>query len=178
MKPRILQAEQIEKMIRRAKTDRDRAMIVLLWRAGLRCAEACAVTGADLEPAPGGGLRLLVRNGKGGKSRYIGLDRKSAEILSRVCDGDAPLLRTRTGQPVDTSYVRRKLPQIAKSAGIPGRVHPHGLRHSFALDLHRESWSVREIQLALGHSSLETTAVYLVGIGADHIVDAGSRREW
>ena len=142
MSSRPIPKHEIDAMFRRAK-GRDRALFVMLWRAGLRSFEACALHLEDLEFLEDGRLRVHVRRGKGGKSRYVGLHPRWADevkgwlgILSGLMGGKAVangwLLPTSSGQPITTSQVRRSIALLGKNAGIRGRVHPHALRHRYA----------------------------------------------
>ena len=174
--PRTLAEQECLGLLAAAKTPRDKAMIVLLWRAGLRCAEACALVWSDIEMVASG-ARIHVRHGKGDKSRYVALDAKSMDIVL-ASGGKRFVLETGTGRAVDTSHVRRRIKVLAKTAGIRGRVHPHGLRHTFARNLHDEGVSVRSIQVALGHSSLAQTDTYLRSLGCDEAVALLLERSW
>jgi integrase len=91
---------------------------------------------------------------------------------------DVYLLRTSEGRPLDPSHLRRWLPMLARRAGLARRVHPHCLRATFARQLYDEGVGIREIQLALGHRRLDTTAVYLQSVGASEVVAATQEREW
>jgi hypothetical protein len=82
------------------------------------------------------------------------------------------------GDPVWPSYLRTMLARKARQAGIDKRVWLHGLRHHFAVTLAREGHSVRVVQLALGHASLSSTAVYLEMLGAEDAIRAIRGREW
>lgn len=182
--PSPLTSEQAASLLAAARKARDRALVVLLWRAGLRCAEACAVRTRDLEAQRDGGLRVHVTNGKGGKARFVGLDKRAAEyvvrstpIRSRIAGGDY-VLRTSSGLPLQTNNARLTIKRLGQTAGLGRRVHPHALRHTFARDLLNEGYNVREIQLALGHAKLVTTQIYLSSLGLDEVVETMTRREW
>ena len=176
---RPLSPGDAKRILKRARTRRDRALVVLLWRAGLRASEACGLRSTDVIELAGGGVKLHIRQGKGNRSRFVGLDKRAADYIRPLAGpGDEFILRTATGQPLTTSQIRRKLPQLASAAGIKYRVHPHALRHTFARDLLEEGFSLRAIQVALGHSSLATTQVYLQSIGCDEVVEQAVEREW
>jgi site-specific recombinase XerD len=144
---------------------RNRAIIATLYGAGLRLAEALALKPSDVN-FDAGEIRVL--HGKGDKSRTAGIDdgalghvarwvdtRRSLRIRGRV------LLCTLGGDPLDPRYVRQMLVRCAMRAGIDKRVHPHGLRHTHAVELEQAGFTASEIQQQLGHASLNTTAVYL-----------------
>lgn len=163
---------------------RDRAQLALLWRCGLRAAESCALELSDFRP--GSPCTVRVRSPKGaarGKApREIGLDERTCNTVRAWIDvrGEAPgpLFCTRPGGRVQTPYLRRMLPRLAKTAGIARRVHPHALRHTFARELYDEATGIVHIQKALGHDSLQTTATYLESIGASDVVSMTAGREW
>lgn len=151
---------------------RNRALLLTLWRAGLRISEALALKPRDLDRAQGS---IQVLNGKGGKARTVGLDPMAFAVIDRWLDvrgsrqlpASAPLFCTLQGQAMIPSYVRALLPRLARKAGLSKRVHAHGLRHTFAAELAREGVPMNQIQKQLGHSSLAVTSRYL-----DHISPA------
>lgn len=165
---------------------RDRAYLAVLFRCGLRNNEARMLDLDDLhmdtEP-----WSIRVRFPKGvqsgkGKPREIGVDAPTQRILKNwlALRGSAagPLFYTATRKRVDTSYLRRKIKVLGKAAGITRRVHPHALRHAFARGLNDEGVPIRLIQLALGHSTLNTTAIYLQSLGDPEVIAATGKREW
>lgn len=144
---------------------RNRALIALMYGAGLRLAEAIALKPSDID-LDAGAVRVL--HGKGDRGRTAGIDdgallhvarwthtRKSLDLPGRA------LMCTLAGAPLSPRYVRAMLTRAAAKAGIDKRVHPHGLRHTHAAELEAAGFTVSEIQQQLGHSSLNTTAVYL-----------------
>jgi site-specific recombinase XerD len=132
---------------------RNRALVELVYSAGLRSAEAVALDLADVDFEQ---EHVRVR-GKGGKERVVPLGEEAAHVLARylrearpeLAQGanDALFLSVR-GRRLDTSTLRRLLP------------HPHRLRHSFATHLLEGGADLRTIQELLGHASLSTTQVY------------------
>ena len=162
---------------------RNRALVVVLWRCGLRAFEACGLELKDLA-AYGKGYRVTVLRPKGhekGKPpRVIGVAYDTKEILDEwiVIRGEAPgpLFTTSNRQVIQTSYLRQLLPQLARRAGIHRRVHPHALRHTFAQELYDETKDIRLVQAALGHDNISTTERYLAAIGATQMVSVTSAR--
>lgn len=168
---------------------RNRALIATLWRSGLRISEALALRPhhVDFEAKT-----LTVECGKGGKYRVSGVDDGALAEISRwlfvramlgIKDpARAPLFcsvnQPRPGQPMWSAYVREMLAELALQAGVPRRVAPHQLRHCFAVELVREGVGVRVVQLALGHSSLATTANYLQAISGGEAADYVGARSW
>lgn len=181
---RVPTPEDIERLLRSfsdAPTSvRNRALVALLWRCGLRISEALALTPGDLDPRRG---RLVVRRGKGSKSRTVGLDAGawalcSAWLALRPDVGRAaPVFVTLDGEAVSASYVRSMLLRKGAKIGLPG-LHPHAFRHAFAAGLAREGHSMPTVQKSLGHASLATTAVYLASLGEDEAADAVAGRAW
>ena len=148
---------------------RNRALLIVGYRCGLRLAEALALHLRDVDTKGG---HILVRCGKGGKRRQVGIDPGSLEIVQRWIDtrkalglnGRQPLFCTLKGDELKQAYVREFLARIGTKAGIEKRIHYHGLRHSYAWQLSEAGVPVVKIQRALGHSSLATTSRYL-----DHV---------
>ena len=157
---------------------RVRAMIVVLWRAGLRIQEALALWEHDLDARRGS---VLVRSGKGGRRREVGMDEWGWEQLrpwlaARVQLPVGPLFciiegPTR-GRPWSDAAVRREFRRLAAAAGIRRRFPQHQLRHAHALELAREGVPLNIIQRQLGHANLGTTSIYLQGIDPDEIITA------
>ena len=77
-----------------------------------------------------------------------------------------------------SSYVRSIIKRLGIQAGIPKRVHSHGLRHTHAYELMMEGIPIPIIQRQLGHSSLATTDIYLSHIAPKQVIDAISSRDW
>lgn len=162
---------------------RNRALITVLYRGGLRLAEALALKPKDLDPNAG---TITVLHGKGDRRRTIGLDPGAMAIVMRWIDkrkqlgidGRAPLFCTLAAQSLKPSYVRTLLPRLANKTGIDKRVHPHGLRHTHAYELMMEGVPVPIIQQQLGHASLATTDRYLRHIAPRDVVEAMQQREW
>ena len=88
-----------------------------------------------------------------------------------------PLFFTKHLHRVDSSFVRKKLREVGKMLGLDGKTHPHAFRHTFARELHDEEISVRIIQKALGHKNLNTTQVYLQGLGDPEVIAVTGGRE-
>ena len=153
-----------------------RALIVVLWRGGLRIQEALALGERDLDHRRGS---LLVRNGKGGRRREIGMDAWGWQqlhpwLVARVelpigplfCVIDGP---TR-GRPWSSANVRVEFRRLAAQAEIRRRFAPHQLRHAHAVELAHEGVPLNVIQRQLGHANLGTTSIYLQGIDTEEII--------
>ena len=185
-----------------ATAARNRAILALAYRSGLRISEVLALCPKDLDIHPskqmesgvvgggggggGGGGAIRVLNGKGGRSRTVGVDAGAVAIVAEWLvhrrgygfgDG-APLFCTRSGRRVTTAYTRRLLPHLAGLAGIAKRVHAHGLRHTHAAELRAEGVDIGIISKQLGHVSIATTIRYLDHIAPTAVVEAVGSRAW
>jgi integrase len=151
-----------------------RGLIVVLWRAGLRIQEALTLTEADLDRRRGS---LLVRRGKGGRRRQVGMDDWAWEQLepwltARIELPVGPLFcvvngPTR-GRPWSAAAARTEL---RHEAGVRRRFAPHQLRHAHAVEMAREGVPLIVIQRQLGHTNLGITSIYLQGIDNAEIID-------
>ena len=159
-----------------------RAIIVILWRAGLRISEALALNETDLDPERGA---VLVRHGKGDKRREVGMDRWAWSHLTPWLDlrRELPVgrlfcvLRGPTrGRPCATAGIRAQMHQVASTAGVRRRFAPHQLRHAHAVEMSREGISLIVIQRQLGHADLAITSRYLRGIDNTEIIEAVYQR--
>jgi site-specific recombinase XerD len=180
--------DEVEALIRtcsrRAPTGiRNRAMIAVAWRSGLRIGEVLALKPKDIDLDGG---TVTVQHGKGDRRRVVGLDAGTASLLAHWLDmrkkrginGRAPLFCTLDGGAIDQSYVRHLLPRLASKAGIEKRVHAHALRHAYAASLEREGATISMIRDLLGHSSAAVTDRYLRRLGAGEAVEFARRRKW
>jgi site-specific recombinase XerD len=162
---------------------RNRALLVALYRAGLRVGEALNLLPKDLDPEAG---TIRVLHAKGDKARTVGLDQGAWAIIERWLErrsalginGKSPVFCTLRGEPLDTSYCRRLLPRLARKAGIQKRVHPHGLRHTFAFELAGENVPLHLVQQQLGHSNLSTTDRYVRHLNPTAVIQAMKSRAW
>lgn len=143
---------------------RDRAILEVMYGAGLRVGEAVALDVGDID-----GELVRVRRGKGGKERYVPLGSKARAALGEYLprrgelhhpgSPDQALFLGRQGGRLGARQVRRIVDAQAARAEIPP-THPHALRHSYATHLLGSGADLRSIQELLGHASLKTTARY------------------
>lgn len=139
---------------------RDRALMRLLYRGGLRCAEALALRPRDIVLAR---HEIRVNEGKGGKDRVVWVDGATVEMLARWKDirpSSEFFFCTLAGRSLRDSDVRDMVARRGRKAGIEIRVHPHLLRHTFASEFLEDGGTLIELQQLLGHERLETTAIY------------------
>ena len=174
--------EEIVAVMRHTSDDRHgwrvRAMIVVLWRAGLRIQEALALAEHDLDhaaridPRPPRQGRAPPR----GRHGRVGLGAAAAWLTAALelpvgplfCIIDGP---TR-GRPWSGAAARAEFRRLAARAGVRRRFAPHQLRHAHALELAREGVALNIIQRQLGHTNLGTTCIYLQGIDPEEIITA------
>jgi len=151
---------------------RDLAILLLLYGAGLRVAEALSLT-ARVMPI---GTTLRV-TGKRSKTRIVPIVpavREAIDDYVRQCpyplSGDAPLFVGARGGPLNPDLVRRSVAAARKRLGLPDTLTPHALRHSFATHLLAGGADLRALQELLGHASLSSTQIY-TAVDAARLLD-------
>ena len=185
--PKALAESQVGALLAAADVDtpeglRDRAMLELMYAAGLRVSELVNLP-ANAVNLRQGAVRVL---GKGGKERLVPLGEESRHWLERYLAQARPQLAAGKPVPADASgtvplflAAARRAPtrqafwasikRHAAAAGIdPRTVTPHGLRHSFATHLLNHGADLRALQLLLGHASLSTTQIYTL-VAREHL---------
>jgi integrase/recombinase XerD len=167
---------------------RNKVLIIVLYRCGLRVSEVLGIRSSDYNQQEGT-LRVI---GKGNKMRVVGLDsqtqmnldlwmlkRKELGINGK---GNPPIFcgisKQNLGQPIQTVYVRNLLKLLGKKAGIEKRMNPHNFRHSFAHDLLNEGIGLQHIQISLGHSAIATTSKYLQRFNPRETIETIKERVW
>jgi integrase/recombinase XerC len=167
--PKLLDVDQMMGMLDAAPDDllelRDLAMWELFYSSGLRLSELTALDLADLDLSDGS---VLVREGKGRKSRQVPVGRCAVEALNRwlAVHGrfagleERALFVSSRGGRIAQRTVQVRLERWQKKLGIPEHVHPHMLRHSFASHILESSGDLRAVQELLGHANLSTTQIY------------------
>ena len=151
---------------------RDLAVLLLLYGAGLRVAEALSLLRKD---HPVG--RALRVTGKRAKTRIVPVVPAVAEAIDayvKLCPyqlpGDGPLFVGARGGPLNPDLVRRSVAAARKRLGLPDTLTPHALRHSFATHLLARGADLRSLQELLGHASLSSTQIY-TAVDAAHLLD-------
>ena len=178
--PLILEKDQLTTIIETADSDtsqgmRDRAILELLYAAGLRLAEVVGldIDGVDLDE------QLVRVCGKGNKERVVLIGRPAVQALYRyirggrsnlALSGEAALFVNREGKRLGGRSVQKTVRKYALLAGLDRRVFPHLFRHSFATHLLDGGADLRVVQHLLGHSSPDTTQIYT------HVSDGQQRR--
>lgn len=160
--PLILSREEVKALLGAARTLRHRALLAILYGAGLRVSEVTQLKVADLDARR---HVLWVRQGKGRKDRQTLLSAKLLELLRTYWRVERPrewlFPRARRDRPISVKAVFLACRSAAQLAGISKPVSPHSFRHAFATHLLEAGTNLRTIQILLGHANLETTARYL-----------------
>ena len=180
--PRTLSPAEAERLVETAggtspRAMRDRALVELLYGAGLRVSEAIGLVKASVDLDQ----RIVRVVGKGSKERLVPLGRPAADAVRRYMALGRPHLDRRhrpdlflnaRGGALTRAGAFLILRRLADRAGLePGRVHPHLLRHSFATHLLEGGADLRAVQEILGHASLATTQIY-THVSADRLRSA------
>lgn len=141
---------------------RDRAALLLLYGAGLRIAEALAITGSQLPLE-----ETLLVTGKGNKQRVVPIIPIVSEAMDEYCEmcpwpiaPDEPVFRGFRGGALSQGMVQKAMAKARIALGLPATATPHALRHSFATHLLGAGADLRSLQELLGHASLGSTQIY------------------
>ena len=166
--PRTLDLDQVARLLdipgRETVACRDRAMLELIYSSGLRLAELTALDLGSVDLRDG----LMRVTGKGRKTRILPVGRKAIESLQAWLQRRSELASPEEGalfvgvrgRRIGSSSVQARLDYWARRANLPGRMHPHMLRHSFATHMLESSGDLRAVQELLGHADISTTQVY------------------
>jgi integrase/recombinase XerD len=175
--PKALTLEEVERLLEAAAAGlaysektadalraRDRTLVLLLYATGLRVSELVGLRLENLDLS-GGFLRV---RGKGGKERLVPFAPQAGEQLLQYLTHARPELHPQDdtvflgarGTPLTRQSFWRILKELARGAGLPDTLSPHGLRHSFATHLLQSGMNLRSLQMLLGHSDLSTTQIY------------------
>jgi len=163
--PDTLNVDDMSRLLDVQKQDalliRDAAMLELMYSSGLRLGELTGLDTGDIDLRQ----RLVRVTGKGAKTRVLPVGAKAIAALEawlqvRPAGTDAALFTTRQGRRLSARAVQDRVRRLALRQGVPGRVHPHTLRHSFASHLLESSGDLRAVQELLGHADISTTQVY------------------
>jgi site-specific recombinase XerD len=167
------------------KKIRDAAIVELLLGSGLRVSEACSLAIRDLhlqgdEPA------IFVRKGKGGQPRLVPISSRLASSLGwfldrrrewdEPLDSDRPLFLGQHGVALTRFGMTKMWKAALRAAGLPDRWGIHAARHTFAVEVYRQTRDLRLTQRLLGHASVVTTTTYASLLDED--VRAGVEKIW
>ena len=166
--PDTLNVDDISRLLNTESSDplkvRDLAMLELLYSSGLRLSELVSLNVADLDFS-----ECMVRvTGKGAKTRVVPVGSRAINALHawlplrtrQLAAGETAMFTGRSGKRLSTRAVQQRIKLRARQQGVPGDVHPHTLRHSFASHLLESSGDLRAVQELLGHADISTTQVY------------------
>jgi len=155
--PDYLEIEQVDEILQAAEASglRDYLLLRCMWRTGVRVSEVINVTPNDIEFK---NRVINIRKAKRGRQRRVPLDQDTLKMLSDYISAlnipeDRPVF------PIKRDRVFKIVKKYGNIAGV--KIHPHTLRHSFAVHMVRSGTDLRRLQLMLGHTSLSTTQVYL-----------------
>jgi integrase/recombinase XerC len=168
--PKTLDVDQVKGLLEAGTSSalevRDVAMFELFYSSGLRLSELNALDIIDLDLAD---RSLIVRLGKGGKSRVLPIGGKAVKAINnwlqerskwKAIADDAALFVTTKGRRLGQRSIELRLSLWCKKKGIDQHIHPHMLRHSFASHMLESSQDLRAVQELLGHSNISTTQIY------------------
>ena len=183
--PTVLTREEVRRLLSCVDDQKYHAILTLIYSCGLRISEACKLEVTDIDTDA---QRILIRNGKGGKSRYVPIDPeviglmrqwyrvhrnqrfifpavgrkwKTTRLATREQQFEQQRVAMHTAkEPISASAVRNALRYAVAASGLKQPITLHTLRHCYATHLLEEGVSIRHISAYLGHASLNQTLVY------------------
>lgn len=159
--PAVMSQQQVDALLNAIRRPRYQAIAMVMYGAGLRIAEALALTVDDIVAARG---VIIVKHGKGNKAREAKLSQSLYLWLRQYWRREHPplpyLFANQHGKLPQASTVRRALALAAERARIRVSITPHVLRHSFATHLLEEGTDIRVVAALMGHASIKTTMRY------------------
>ena len=161
--PTVLTGVEVEQILCALKSDKYRAMVMLVYGAGLRISEACHLRVQDIDAKR---MLLHIGHAKRGRERYVMLSARLLRALRAYWKRARPsgpyvFPGGGTREVLSRKAVHSALVKAVRAAGIRKTVSPHTLRHSFATHLLERGTDLRTLQVLLGHASLQSTTVYL-----------------
>jgi len=162
--PAVLSLEEIERLIDTAKSPKYKALIAVMYSAGLRVSEACRLRYEDVSRST---MQIHVTQTKNRMDHYTILSHKALDLLTEYWfAAEKPRgylfpCKNNSEQPISISSVELALRKISKAAGINRKIHPHLLRHSFATHLIEAGVQPIYVQTLLGHRSIDSTNKYI-----------------
>jgi len=180
--PVILSRDEVITILSQVKYFRYRVCLETIYSLGLRISEGISLQICDMDSAR---MVVHVRNGKGGKDRYVPLPKRTLKLLRefwpvhrnpnwlfpRVGQGSHGKydISRPINQPVSKVVIQNAFKEALVASGIHKKAHVHSLRHSYATHLLEAGVNLRQIQMNLGHNSPQTTAIYthLTGIAQE-----------
>ncbi|MCB0207727.1 MAG: tyrosine-type recombinase/integrase [Anaerolineae bacterium] len=158
--PTWLTEPERKRLLNLSLSDRDRAILCIFLFAGLRCNELRML---DVEDVDFEEMTVFVRFAKRGKQRLVPLHAEAAEaIKNHLGDRSAgPLFLSERKQRISLRRLRSLVKELGQQTNLRKDLHPHALRHSFAVSLLEANVDLETIKNLLGHSKIETTSIYL-----------------
>ena len=157
----VLSEQEVIHLLDAAANLKDRAILMTLYSGGLRLLELIHLQPGDIDSAT---MHIRIREGKGGKDRYVMLSETLLGVLRQYFRKFRPerwlFYAGKPDQPLPPRRIQRMIKATALRAGLTKRVSPHILRHSFATHLLEHGTNLRYIQELMGHKSLKTTMLY------------------
>lgn len=157
--PTVIDSCLVEKLIRSTSMCRNKAIIALLYSSGIRVSELCSLNIADIR-----GDTFTV-NGKGNKLRPCFIDKRAKYwiecYLAERTDNHEALFLTQTGERMTCGRVQEIFKYMRKAAKIKEPIHPHTMRHTYAVNLLKNGCHLYTLSRLMGHSSVQTTQAYL-----------------
>jgi len=172
--PKFISDMEISSMLERAKKEgkkfsyRNYIILMTLCRTGLRVRELANLRKQDISDKT-----IIVRQGKGKKDRLIPIGQELSGLLGLYIDHLTPKDRV---FPMTSRQLRNIVYKYAPK-DLSFRVHPHTLRHSFAVHCLKSGINLRSLQKILGHGNLNTTSIYLDLVGQD-VIDDFEKVNW
>lgn len=155
--PKFLRKSEVEELLENALNEKYEhyLMILTIWRSGIRVSELTKLTPADIDLENN---RIEIREGKGDKDRVIPLHPELKKEIKSYID-----IKEFSSNEKIFDYSDRWIQKIIKKYANEGKewIHPHTLRHSFSVHVINSGLDSRKLQKMLGHSSLQTTEIYL-----------------
>ena len=177
--PKTLDVDQIKSLLEAGTNStieiRDLAMFELFYSSGIRLSELAQLNLTDIDLTD---KSLMVRSGKGGKSRMLPIGSKAVAAINTwlehriksITSTETALFISTRGTRLGQRSIELRLKQWCKKKGIAEHIHPHMLRHSFATHLLESSQDLRAVQELLGHSNISTTQIY-THLDFQHLAD-------
>lgn len=160
--PVVLSLEEVQRLLGLVESPAVRMCLTMIYSCGLRAGEGTRLQIRDIDSQR---MMVYVRQGKGGKDRYVPLPQRSLELLRAYWQQAQPRPwlfpdRRKPAEPMHRQHVHYVLKAALRESGIAKNVNVHTLRHSYATHLLEAKVDLRVIQEMLGHKSPKTTAVY------------------
>ena len=160
--PIVLERNEIDAILKVTRNIKHRALLCLIYSAGLRLSEASQLKISDIDSKR---MQIRIERAKGGKDRYTILSNAALELVREYWKIYRPVHWLFVGsdprKPISGRTIQKVFENSKTKAGINKSVTVHSLRHSFATHLLENGVGLHHIQLLLGHSSPQTTTIYL-----------------